>query len=223
MNKLLDRPFPFLHEKQYLLFWLIELFAIVIGLEYFLEPFTRNYSEHRYAYWIICAFHSGVVTCCYLLAHLAVHLIGRPDIWRYRHEARMTLAILSMIGVGNFLIRDLIYDTDNWRGYLFVEEMVHGYLAGTLFYLMIIQLNTRILAHFTVQQAELNSTGQDVVRIEATVAADSFSANPGQILCIKSDGNYAVVYIKNGDKVEHRLIRQTMDSLEEQLSNYPIF
>ena len=59
--------------------------------------------------------------------------------------------------------------------------------------------------------------------IEAAVAADTFTVSKGQLLCIKSDGNYAVVYMMSDGKVEHRLIRQTMDRLEEQLQYYPQF
>lgn len=197
---------------------------IVTLLEYFLEPFTRNYSEHRYAYWIICVFHAGIVTTSYLIAALTLQLIGQPSVWRIRHEAIFTMSVLTLLGIGNFLIRDLIYDNDNWRWYLFFEEMVHGYLAGTLFYFMITQLNVRILAERNNPlKPDLISIQNDHIHIEAAVAADSFTVNMRNILCVKSDGNYAVFYLKSEDQVETRLIRQTMDKLEEQLSHRPEF
>lgn len=224
MKTLLNRPFPFLHRQKHLVFWLIELLVLVTLFEYFLEPFTRNYSEHRYSYFIICLVHAGVVASSYLLVILALHMIKRPAVWRIRHELLLVFFILTLLGIGNFLIRDVIYANDNWRWGLFNEELIHGYIAGGLFYGMITQINIRIHHYWNAPpKSPIASSTSDKTRIEAAVAMDSFLVDLQKIVCIKSDGNYASFYLKISEQMETKMIRQTMDKLEEQLSQHPQF
>jgi hypothetical protein len=211
----LQQPFPFLHKRKYLLFWVLELLILVTLFEYFVEPFTRTYSEHKYSYFIICLFHATEVTLVYLIVFVVVQYSKHKAKWRYIDEAKYVVLMLFLIGLGNFFIRDLIYDANNWRWEILWVEMIHGWIAGGLFYLLIINLNRLLF-----QEKELTQTGTaEKIQITAQVASDSFMVNPDDILAIKSDGNYAIIYFKTGEK----MIRQTLDNIESQLKDHQQF
>lgn len=220
MQNLLQQPFPFLHQKKYLAIWLTELLVFVTLFEYAIEPFTRNYQEHLYDYWIICVFHSLEVTLSYLLVFSLLHFFRSKSKWLLVDELTFVACLLFVVGLGNFFIRDLIYDADNWRWSILWEEMIHGWLAGSLFYFLMVQINKYVLIHF-FNSKHLSDT--PLIHIEAQVAADSFETDQQQILCIKSDGNYVIFYLAGQGQVQEKMIRQTLDNIEKQLSQHPDF
>jgi hypothetical protein len=209
----LQQPFPFLHKRKYLLFWVLELLILVTLFEYFVEPFTRTYSEHKYPYIIICLFHATEVTLVYLIVFVVVQYSKHKAKWRYIDEAKYVALMLFLIGLGNFFIRDLIYNADNWRWIIFWEEMAHGWIAGGLFYLLVINLNKMIL-----KRTATGSSNEPVskIKISSPVASDSFQVDPKEVIAIKADGNYVIFYCEN----EEKMIRQTLDNIESQLKDH---
>lgn len=130
-------------------------------------------------------------------------------------EVKYVALMLFLLGLGNFFIRDLIYNADNWRWIILWEEMIHGWIAGGLFYLLIINLN-RLL--FFEKGFEIDKASKSIT-ITSQVVADTFKVNPEDIITVKADGNYAIFYLMSGEK----MIRQTLDKVEDQLSNYAQF
>ncbi len=193
--------------------------VIITLLEYFLEPFTRNYSEHIYDYWIICLFHAGVITLSYLITYILFGFIPRPKVWKLKNELLFAGVLIVIGGIGNFFVRELIYDIDNLKWRYFFEELRHGILAGSLFYFLIFNLNRYLYNSFRAD----NSEKSNEVEIEAYVSADSFSIDPNQILCVKSDGNYTEFYLIDGINVSKRIVRQTLEKVAEQLSSHSQF
>ena len=213
----LYRPFPYLHHRRYILFWVLELLLLVTLFEYAVEPFARNYDEHLYDYWIICLFHAGVVSLCYLAGAMVLALM-QPSQWRLRDELLFVMALLLLIGVGNYWVRILIYHP-TYQGWDFLGiEILHAYIAGGIFYLLVIQLNRSLIGIYRSLRVK-----KSTVHIQAAVSADSLSVRPDRILCIKSDGNYAIFYLREEDGVTKRMVRQTLDSVEQQLRPYRSF
>jgi hypothetical protein len=196
------------------------MFVLITLFEYFFEPFTRNYEEHLYDYWIICVFHAAVATICYLITFLLFHIKSQPTRWRIRDEVAFIFILIFLVGLGAFLIRDLIYDADNWRWYQLRTEMSHGFLAGILFYSIIITINLKLLQAGIILNSE---SGNQKIFMEAQVSSDSFSVNPTSIICIKADGNYTIFYFTENEQVQEKMIRQTLDKIATQLNPHPNF
>jgi hypothetical protein len=135
-------------------------------------------------------------------------------------ELIFVVILLVLIGFGNFLIRDLIYDANNWQWHIFWEEMIHGWMAGALFYFLFFTLNKWIINQY---EREINKNHSSRVIINSIVASDSFETDPEQIIYIKAEGNYVIFYIEGQDGPIEKMIRQTLDNVEAQLAQRPDF
>lgn len=183
-----------------------------------MEPFERNYSEHLYTYWIICVFHATVVSICYLIIFLILHQIHQPNIWQLKHELTFSLALFSLIGLGAFLIRDLIYDADNWRLEILIEEIVHGYIAGTIYYFGIFQINRQFMVVQQNKDIESIQNSTSIIALKAAIPSDNFEFDLHHLVYIKAEGNYTEFYIWQNDQLDKLIKRMTLQNAWDQLT-----
>ncbi len=209
------------------------VFLLVAALlfNYFLEPFAVNRREHLMPYFWICVIHSFFPISLFFAYFL---LIGRfraralAQGWPpWKDLAHMAVALL-VIGLFNFLIRDLIYDNPcNWSwGYL-LEETRNAFLAGSwLIGMAVLGIRTRT-AQPPVQEITekgLPDPGDTMpeVFVEAQLKSDSFSLPLARFLFAKAEGNYVCVVMLTGDgRTESLLKRLPLKQLEDSLHGWP--
>lgn len=226
MNKIyqfIKEPYPFLHKGRNL--WRVTGLILVIGFlfEYLLVPFERNPSEHLHAFWIISLAHVGTAAVVYTAYFLILaHLIDHDD-WSLGKEIGALLVLLFFIGVGEWLIRDLIYNSPyNWDFRIFVEEVWHAYLSGGVIIFLVISIGFRTsLRQNTSQAAKLdltmNSTQEEMrVPMKANIQADDFELALNQLVCIRADGNYLEFYLSNSEVLLKRMsLQSALDQLKD--------
>lgn len=113
----------------------------------------------------------------------------------------LLVILLFIVGIVQFLIRDIIYDNpDNWSWKYFFEEIRNTFLVGSLIAIILISLNFNRLNYWNKKRAyELNlssiknnnqSDKKDVddsgVFIETQVKADDFKLKVDNLLFAKS-------------------------------------
>lgn len=232
ISKFLSQPYPFYYEGRDL--WVIAglVFFMTFIFTYFFEPFIVYEPEHRVNYFYICLIHSTTPVVILYLWSLFYKLQSRvTEKWNVGKEIFFVLMFFLFVGIGQFLIRDIIYNNpDNWSWYYLYEEIRNTFLVGTLFTAILVPLNLnyqfyknqkKALALFPSSVFDDAIVYSSSVFIKTQVKNDDFYMMPDDFIFARSDGNYMEVYLMNGNTAEKMVKRLTVKELEAQLCQYP--
>ncbi len=224
----LKQPYPYYYRGKELLAICILLFVMSLGFNYFFEPFHVNTKEHKMDYFWICAIHAIVAPIILILMSVAWPRKLTEENWVIKNEILFLILALLLIGLGQFLIRDLIYDNpDNWSMRYVYEEIRNTFLVGTLFIVILIPLNfTRLNAKYIKTAGVINSSKNyrnsnehTQIKIESNLKDDDLIIDIDNLLFAKAEGNYVEFYIKK-DTINRIVKRTTMKDLEITLSEF---
>lgn len=205
------------------------LFLLAFGFNYFFRPFDVYEPEHKMDYFWISLIHSLTPVVIYILF---LPFLRKPDMdnrWNVGKEILLIAIFLFLIGIAQFLIRDIIYENpNNWSWRYFIEEIKNTFLAGVLLISILISINFNRLNsqnikkaarfHFEKDQLPSKITTHSI-SIKTQVKSDDFELDPANLLFAKSDGNYTELHIQNGEAIEKYLKRISIKDLESQLAS----
>jgi hypothetical protein len=221
------QPYPFFHKGKRLFQTTILVFVIGFLFEYLLIPFERNPAEHRFNYFIITLFHVGVACSIYFLFFMIVSRFVQEDNWKLYKEIFVLFVLLTLIGVGEWLIRDIIYDNDqNHNLGLLLDEMLHAYLSGTVIIIIVFSFIFNVLKRQNINSAQAFKLEKKYVsdigpvQIIAQIPSDNFSLNPSNLVCALADGNYVEFYVLDGEQLKKEVKRITLSNAYDQLKRY---
>ena len=208
-------------------------FAILsFSFSYFFEPFEVNRKEHKLDYFWICLIHAFTpMLIGFVYFRIVDTCIDNERQWTFGKEALHLSILLMLIGIGSFLIRDIIYDNpDNWSTSYFLEEMRNTFLVGVLLLAFLLPLNLeRLLIKYKSAAGRLMIPSLDkpsvknyVVDIKTPIASESFELGLSDFIFAKADGNYMEIYSqKEKDAIEKKLVRLSLKEMEKQLAEFP--
>jgi hypothetical protein len=229
----LNQPYPYYYEGQKLWQICIVLFLLAFGFNYFIQPFNINFSEHRFSFFWICLIHTALPLAFLLMAALVLRQFRRTiDHWTVLRELLLIVGVLLLTGIGNFLVRDVIYtNPDNWSYAYLQEEITNALLVGGLLATLIVSVNLNIqfLKNQALAQAlaqKLNPTHKpepatlpkpeptpQPLLIETEVQAETFELTPAELAYAQADGNYINLHLASGEKLMKRLSLKRLESL----------
>jgi DNA-binding LytR/AlgR family response regulator len=155
--------------------------------------------------------------------------LAQEENWSVRKEILLIMTFLVLVGMVQFLIRDLIYDnSNNWSWKYLIEEIRNTLLIGSLFAILFTSLNFNRLNARNVKKAkELNAAphppkniSNKIIQIETSVKSDAFELNVDRLLFAKAVGNYVEIYLRE-DPPGKMLKRITLKDLLTVLSPFP--
>ena len=228
----LGQPYPFYYFRERAAILFTAIFAFSFVFLYFFEPFTVNREEHRMDYFWICLLHAGQPTLLALLYFWILEKLTRDyDLWTVGKEFLHVSILLLLIGIGSFLVRDIIYfNPYNWSWRYFLEEIRNTFLIGFLILAIFVPLNYVRLLRQYVKQAEsvppgnIASSGQNepkAISIKTEVISDDFEMISNELLFARADGNYMELFFETNGKVVKLIKRIRLKELEEQLRPIP--
>lgn len=228
INKFLQTPYPFYFRGRSLLYFGLIIFLLALFFNYFFVPFNVNAAEHKMDYFWISFIHALMPIVILLLLYPFIYLSPSLDEhWTIGKDIIFLSVYLLLIGIGQFLIRDIIYDNpNNWSwGYL-REEVSNTFLVGMLLVGLIVSANFNRLNARYIKEANLlehsrrvfkTSHNVGIVPIETQVKMDRFDLEIDQFLFAKAEGNYLILYMFNGQDIIQLLKRITIKEFEKQL------
>lgn len=232
LMKFLEQPYPFYYRGRNLGIVIAILFGMAFIFNYFFRPFNVYAPEHKMDYFWISLIHS-LTPIIILLGWLFV-IKSKSNVeekWNIGNEMLFIGIFLFLIGVGQFLLRDVIYDNpDNWSIRYFIEEIRNTFMVGMLFVLILVPMNYNWLNALNVKRANLfepekiskHSNVADLkIQIKTQIKSDNFLMDIGQFLYAHSERNYVEIYINNENEIQKLVKRITITSLESQLNQYP--
>ena len=214
--------------------------AFIVGVSlflYFIQPFSYDFDEHRYPFWIISLINGTLIGALFIvymgiIKGFASRLIDE-EFWTLGRELGFWMVFLLLAGVGNFFLRELIYDNpNNFSFYYFRTEVIHALIVGSFFLLFIV---TGKYLHIVSSTTGKATTWDRVVRDfregqqqNAEVSIQSDSPQDGirfripEFLYARVDGNYIEFYLRESDgEIKRHIKRNTLLNVERQLDEIP--
>lgn len=228
-NTFLKQPYPFYYQGKSL--WVIcaIIFFMSWTFNYFFEPFEVYVPEHKMDFFWISFLHALVGPIVLIIFS---RIVAEPNIeehWKVKHEIILISIGLLFVGIGAFLIRDIIYDNpNNWSFQYFFEEIRNTFMVGILFVSIIVPLNFTILNSRHIKTAHLLNKNHDsfepiineTIELQTNLKGDGFAFDVNNFLFAKAEGNYVEFYLKD-EQVNRIVKRITMKDLEVALNTYP--
>jgi hypothetical protein len=213
------------------------IFTITLVFLFLYKPFGVNESEHKMNYFLICGLHAFLPAIILYGYFSVVNYLGVKDSkfknWTLLREYGHIGILLLLIGLANFLTRDLIYQhTDNWSWIYLWEEIRNCFIAGTLFYFLMrfatfyfqSKKDSSLVFQFTPLSSESKTTVlSTLLFIKTQVKQDDFSLNIDNLLFVKAEGNYIELTTCSNSMVNTELKRISLTQFESQISSYPNF
>ena len=225
-----QQPYPYSYRQGKLIRIAITLFVILYIFLVAFQPFNVVLSEHRFPFFITVFIQTLFSTCIFftvLFVFNRLFLSERMERnWKVWQEVLLLATVLLLIGIGNYLVRNIIYDNPNnlsWQ--YFKEELIHTFLIGGLLMLLFTLTNTERLVRLhkkfaaDIETESAKHDEQPTVTIETQLENENFNLNISQFLYAKADGNYVEFFLKNGESVTKLLHRMTLTQLETQLQH----
>jgi hypothetical protein len=223
----LRTPYPFFYDFRTALIINVILFGITFLFLFLFRPFEINEKELILNYPETALVHSLVSFILFFGLTLLLPLVRTaPYHWTLLHELIFIFTVLICIGIGQFLIRDFIYDNpNNWSWRYLLTEVKNTVLIGGLFALV---LTTALLEKLKVSHVvksscihipELNTheISNQVVTIQTQVQSDNFTLKIADFLYAKADKNYLEIQLP-----EQKLLKRiSLKSFKEQLIQFP--
>lgn len=231
LNRILRQPYPMYYFQERVIWLFFFVFVFSFFFSYFFEPFVVYRPEHRMNYIWICLIHAAwPALFAGIYFFVLQKLLKSYDQWTVGKEFLHIGILLFLIGVGNFLMRDIIYNNpENWSVRYIWEEIRNTFLVGMLILVIIVPLNyIRLLKK---NRASLNELFTPVREIKANTSAflmiqtqskaDDFTLNPNLFIVARTDGNYTEFFIQQEADIQKLVKRITLSDLEKQLTDYP--
>ncbi|UXP31830.1 LytTR family transcriptional regulator [Reichenbachiella agarivorans] len=228
----LSQPYPYYFAGLPFFVVLGSIFMMTLGFNYFFfEPFDVYVPEHKMDFFWISVIHSITPIVILLVWYVLSLLISDlEDRWTVGKEILFLCLLFFMVGVVQFLIRDLIYDNpNNWSWHYLIEEVRNTFLVGSLFTLILIPLNYNRLnrqhqlkaEQLPVEREESIVVKQNSVFIQTQVRADEFTMSVDELVYARAERNYVEIYSFRDQNIHKELKRIAIKDLMEQLQIYP--
>ena len=234
----LASQYPFYHKGKDRFIFSAIIFLMSFGFNYFFEPFDTNFTEHKLSYFWIHLIHAAVSVVIFLLLSFSLEFFNiKEEDWTLKKELIFIAGLLLLVGVSQFLIRDIIYNNpNNWNVEYLVEEVLHTSLVGFLFACILLPMNQLLLFKKYAHQAILlnnkreNSISEtppiysqqrEAVFIQTAIEQENFDLDIDNFLYAKSEGNYIEIHILSSDQNATKLLkRSTLTNFSKQLSDF---
>ncbi|MDN3594952.1 LytR/AlgR family response regulator transcription factor [Zunongwangia endophytica] len=226
ITTLLLQPYPFYYEGKSLRIIIILFLFMTFSFNYAFEPFNVEFSEHKMNYFWISIIHSITPVIILIILSIIGKLFRLEHKWNIAKEVILILLFFTLVGLGQYLIRDLIYNNENnWSLHYLQEEIRNTFLVGSLFVTILIPYNFNRLNNKHRSNANsLNNTINDNSNLafhsKDRIKINNFEFNIDDFMFAKSEGNYLEIYLQKNPQ-DKELIRGTMKNLEANLKTHP--
>ena len=227
LYRFLSQPYPFYFEGRSFSILTGLVFLMSFCFNYFFEPFNVYVPEHKMGFFLISLVHALVTVIVFFMMFL--FLKSWPQIgekWNVSKEILFLSSFLILIGIGQFLIRDLIYDNpNNWSWKYFLEEIRNTFMVGILFVTILVPLNFNLLYRKNKNRASsltltTGKTENSRIHIVTDVKSDDFYLDITHFLYAKADRNYAEIFILSDTGIRKILKRIAIKNLYSQLEPF---
>jgi hypothetical protein len=208
--------------------------AFVFGFTALYKPFNTHAARalSYEATMAIYSFLSGIFIFLSIKILKTVKWFSNSKDWTIFKEFLSVFIVLLVLGIAIYLLGFFIETSaQRWNISTFLNSFKGAFLTGIfplLFYTAInypylfsesVDLNVGNVA-ITGQE---NQPSEDLIQISSQLKKEELSFYASQFLYAESDGNYVIFYLSINNLVKKEIIRNSINSIEQQLSGIPYF
>lgn len=148
--------------------------------------------------------------------------------WTLLKEIISVFIILSGIGISVYFLGFFFESSVNrWTISTFLDSYKYSFIIGILPFTFFMALNYRYLLTNGVNYEAIARQGmepritEEPVQISSQLKKEDLSFYADEFLYAESDGNYVVFYLFKNNQLKKEVIRNSINSIEQQLSAVP--
>lgn len=202
----------------------VSLFLLVF------RPFEITSITPSFAIDIAFIVGYGLITSLSVL--IMIEGMGRllPDIfsernWKIKHEVVFVLSLISLITIFNYFytvaISLLSFSTETFIFIFFATVSVSFFPAVAFVMFRYVRNVKQFSRPTTVLEIERKEeVKREFIELFAENQRDSLTLSPENLLFIESDDNYSTVFFTQQDRIQKKLLRNTLTRLETQVEPF---
>ena len=227
MNEYLNKPFPFLEEKNHRLLASVLFSVFIYVFLLIFQPF--GISNIQYYKPIYVAGFFGITFVVLLFSFLVVPIIFTNlfdfDKWTIKKNVIFIIIQFLIITIFNWIYNSTIGKgiTEQHSLFYFIFITVSVGIIPTLFMIYFIEKNlARKNKHFATNfnkniQHRTNTSENLKIKLLSQNKDETIIIELTQLICIKSEGNYLKVFFSLENEIKSKLIRNSIKNIEEHL------
>lgn len=205
----------------------IAVFTLVFALLY--KPLGAHASRYLGYELTMAAYALISGTTLFVLVHLLVRVeyFSKQAEWTLGKEVLAIIILLFGMGVTIYLAAFIIEEPANrWNLPTFLNSVTSAFLIGILPFLFFTLVNYLRMTspETTYKQGEVPdavSPAEELVQITSQLKKESLSFYPSRLIYAESESNYVNFYLLNDDKIQKKVIRNSITDIEQQMAHIP--
>lgn len=208
---------------------------------FFFKPFgTQIDAGQEWAYFIICLYFGLVTWSVFMLTGLFCHIFPQfvnEEGWVIGKEILFTIVVVSIIGVGNLLLANQLFQMPltprsfwTWQMLTFIVGVLpttFGVFFGQIklqkrYVAAAAALNQQVEAHHRLLHPVPDDTPQEVT-LTGDNQGETLLLQSGQICYLAAADNYVQVFFVENGTLKSRMLRSTLRRMEDALASWPQF
>ncbi|TVQ03986.1 MAG: hypothetical protein EA359_07985 [Balneolaceae bacterium] len=156
-----------------------------------------------------------------IVSHSGIFKPGKR--WNILKEISAIILVIFAMGTAVFLLAFIVeVPGDRWNLDTIIDSYRLTFMIGgiPLYLFTILNFNYLFQSKLTHQDTGRESEGEieEIITINTPLKKEELSFYPREFLYAESEGNYVNVYLQKGEEVRKEIIRISISSFEEQLS-----
>lgn len=206
----------------------------IFGFAILYKPFNTH-AARTLSYAATMAFYcfiSGIFIFLSVKILKTVKYLSNSKDWTIFKELLSVFIVLFVLGIAIYLLGFLIEPSaKRWNISTFLNSFKGAFLTGIFPLTFFTAINYRFLFWQSVKYNEENNatTGsenkphENLIQISSQLKKEELNFYPSQFMYAESDGNYVVFYLNKNNLVKKEIIRNSINNIEQQLSEIPYF
>ena len=229
LKNLISKKFPqnFIIKRPFYGALLIAGFTLVFALLY--KPLGSHASRFLgyEATMAVYAIISGASLFGWINLLVRINYFSIRTKWTLAKELLAIFILLFAMGVVIYFAAFVLEEPANrWNFPTFFDSVKNAFLIGILPFLFFTALNYLIWIspeekYNTSSGSDSTSAGEELIQISSQLKKESLSFYPSQLIYAESESNYVNFYIQSVDKVQKKVIRNSIADIEQQLAHIP--
>lgn len=206
----------------------ISIFCFLFSILY--KPLGVHAAQgFSYAMTMACySIFSGLATWLFIRLVISFKWLKKGNNWTIFKEFASTLMILTGIGIAIYIIGFFIEaPSERWNFSTFLDSISHGLLIGAIPFIFFSLINYPKLqlanGNLNPYDDKVVDLQQETIHISSQLKKESLNFYPDELIYAESDGNYVIFFLERNKQEKKEIIRNSINSIEEQLSGIPFF
>lgn len=229
LQKLISTRFPrnFIIQRPLYGALLIAGFTLVFALLY--KPLGSHASRFLgyEATMAVYAIISGASLFGWINLLVRITFFSNKSKWTFAKELLAIVILLFALGVVIYFAAFILEEPANrWNFPTFFDSVKNAFLIGIIPFLFFTALNYLYWISPEEKYAASSDSGsasavEKLIQISSQLKKESLSFYPGQLIYAESESNYVNFYLQTDEKVQKKIIRNSITDVEQQLAHIP--